>query len=117
MRCSNGEEKKEQEKKSLHWLEGSSPLGCRSTQEQKESQVQEGLSRQGKARSMTNKTRFKVGDLVKIADWCLNKGLMGVVTKVKPWSASQDVWAVFHGRKGGEERIQKNNLILIARGK
>jgi len=47
VRCSNGEEKKEQEKKSLGWLEGSSPLGCRSTQEQKESQVQEGLSRQG----------------------------------------------------------------------
>ena len=69
------------------------------------------------ARSTTNKTRFKVGDLVKIAPWCLNKGLMGVVTKVKPWGASQDVWAVFHGRKHGEERIQKNNLILIARGK
>ena len=69
------------------------------------------------ARSTTNRTRFKVGDLVKIAPWCLNKGLMGVVTKVKPWSASQDVWAVFHGRKRGEERIQKNNLILIARGK
>ena len=49
MRYSNGEEKKkkEQEKKPLRWLEGSSPLGCRSTQEQKESQVQEGLSRQG----------------------------------------------------------------------
>ena len=69
------------------------------------------------ARSTTNRTRFKVGDLVKIAPWCLNKGLMGVVTKVKPWSASQDVWAVFHGRKRGEERVQKNNLILIARGK
>ena len=49
----------------------------------------------GKARSTTNRTRFKVGDLVKVADWCLNKGLTGVVTKVKPWSASQDVWAVF----------------------
>jgi hypothetical protein len=49
VRCSNGEEakKKEQEKEPLRWFEGSSPLGCRSTQEQKESQVQEGLSRQG----------------------------------------------------------------------
>ena len=47
MRYSNGEEKKEQEKKSFHWLEGSSPLGCRSAQEQKESQVQEGLQSQG----------------------------------------------------------------------
>ena len=47
MRYSNGEEKKEQEKKPPRWFEGSSPLGCRSTQEQKESQVQEGLSRQG----------------------------------------------------------------------
>ncbi len=47
MRYSNGEEKKEQEKKPLRWLEGSSPLGCRSAQEQKESQVKEGLSRQG----------------------------------------------------------------------
>jgi hypothetical protein len=115
VRYSNGEEKKEQEKKSLHWFEGSSPLGCRSTQEQKESQVQEGLSRQGKARSMTNKTRFKVGDLVKIADWCLNKGLTGVVTKVKPWSVSQDVYVCFPGHDR-EKYVQKNNLILIARG-
>jgi hypothetical protein len=70
----------------------------------------------GKARSMTNKTRFKVGDLVKIAPWCLNKGLMGVITRVKPWSASQDVWAVFPGHKR-EKYIQKSNLILMARGK
>ena len=69
------------------------------------------------ARSTTNRTRFKVGDLVKIAPWCLNKGPMGVVARVKPWSASQDVWVCFLGRKRGEERVQKNNLILIARGK
>jgi hypothetical protein len=68
------------------------------------------------ARSKVNKTRFKVGDLVKIAPWCLNKGLMGVVTRVKPWSASQDVWAVFPGQDR-EKYIQKNNLILMARGK
>ena len=67
-------------------------------------------------RSKVNKTRFKVGDLVKIAPWCLNKGLMGVGTKMKPWSASQDVWAVFPGHKR-EKYIQKNNLILMARGK
>jgi hypothetical protein len=71
----------------------------------------------GKARSTTNKTRFKVGDLVEIAPWCLNKGTKGIVTTVKPWSASQDVWVCVSGRKRGEERIQKNNLILIARGK
>ena len=71
----------------------------------------------GKARNTTNKTRFKVGDLVKIAPWCLNKGAQGIVTTVKPWSASQDVWVCFTGRKFGEERVQKNNLILIARGK
>ena len=70
----------------------------------------------GKERSLTNKTRFKVGDLVKIAPWCVDKGLMGVVTRVKPWSASQDVWAVFPGHKR-EKYIQKNNLILMARGK
>jgi hypothetical protein len=70
----------------------------------------------GKARSMTSRTRFKVGDLVKIAPWCLNKGATGIVTTVKPWSASQDVWVCISGRKRGEERIQKNNLILIARG-
>ena len=70
----------------------------------------------GKARSTTNRTRFKVGDLVKVADWCLNKGLTGVVTKVKPWSASQDVWAVFPGHDR-EKYIQKNNLILVSRGK
>ena len=71
----------------------------------------------GKARSMTNRTRFKVGDLVEIAPWCLNKGARGIVTTVKPWSASQDVWVCVLGRKRGQERIQKNNLILIARGK
>jgi len=70
----------------------------------------------GKARSMTSRTRFKVGDLVEIAPWCLNKGATGIVTTVKPWSASQDVWVCISGRKRGEERIQKNNLILIARG-
>ena len=68
------------------------------------------------ARSTTNRTRFKVGDQVEIAPWCLNKGLKGVVTRVAPWSASQDVWAVFPGHKR-EKYIQKNNLILIARGK
>ena len=69
-----------------------------------------------RARSTTNRARFKVGDLVKIAPWCLNKGLVGVVTRVAPWSASQDVWVVFpdHSR---EKYIQKNNLILISRGK
>ena len=70
----------------------------------------------GKARSMTNTIIFKVGDLVKIAPWCLNKGLTGIVTRVAPWSASQDVWAVFPGHSR-EKYIQKNNLILIARGK
>jgi hypothetical protein len=70
-----------------------------------------------KERSTTNRTRFKVGDLVEIAPWCLNKGTKGIVTTVKPWSASQDVWVCVPGRKRGEERIQKNNLILIARGK
>ena len=70
-----------------------------------------------KARSMTNRTRFKVGDLVEIAPWCLNKGAKGIVSTVKHWSASQDVWVCFPGRKFGEERVQKNNLILIARGK
>ena len=69
------------------------------------------------ARSKVNKTRFKVGDLVKIAPWCLNKGARGIVTTVKPWSASQDVWVCVLGRKRGQERVQKNNLILIARGK
>ena len=69
------------------------------------------------ARSKVNKTRFKVGDLVEVAPWCLNKGAQGVVTTVKPWSASQDVWVCFPGRKFGEERVQKNNLILLARGK
>jgi hypothetical protein len=68
------------------------------------------------ARSKVNKTRFKVGDLVKIAPWCLNKGLMGVVTRVKSWSVSQDVWAAFPGHSQ-EKYIQKNNLILIAEGK
>ena len=68
------------------------------------------------ARSKVNKTRFKVGDLVKIAPWCVDKGLTGVVTKVKPWSASQDVWAVLPGHSR-EKYVQKNNLILIARGK
>lgn len=71
----------------------------------------------GKERSTTNRTRFKVGDLVEIAPWCLNKGARGIVTTVKPWSASQDVWVCVLGRKRGQERIQKNNLILIARGK
>ena len=49
MRYSNGEEKKkkEQEKRSFRWFEGSSSLGCRGTQEQEESQVQEGLQGQG----------------------------------------------------------------------
>ena len=70
----------------------------------------------GKARSTTNRTRFKVGDLVEIAPGCLNKGLKGVVTRVAPWSASQDVWAVFPGHSR-EKYIQKNNLVLIARGK
>ena len=65
----------------------------------------------------TNRTRFKVGDLVEIAPWCLNKGARGIVTTVKPWGASQDVWVCVLGRKRGQERIQKNNLILIARGK
>ena len=69
-----------------------------------------------KARSTTNTTRFKVGDLVEIAPWCLNKGLKGIVTRVAPWSASQDVWAVFPGHSR-EKYIQKNNLILIAEGK
>ena len=67
-------------------------------------------------RSKVNKTRFKVGDLVEIAPWCLNKGLKGVVTRVKPWSVSQDVWAVFPGHSR-EKYIQKNNLVLIAEGK
>ncbi len=70
-----------------------------------------------KARSTTNRTRFRVGDLVEIAPWCLNKGAKGIVTTVKPWSASQDVWVCVSGRKRGAERVQKNNLILIARGK
>ena len=69
----------------------------------------------GKARSTTNRTRFKVGDLVKVADWCLNKGLTGVVTKVKPLSVSQNVYVCFPGHSR-EKYIQKNNLILIARG-
>ena len=71
----------------------------------------------GNARNTTNRTRFKVGDLVEIAPWCLNKGAQGIVTTVKSWSASQDVWVCFPGRKFGEERVQKNNLILIAEGK
>ena len=66
------------------------------------------------SRSKVNRTTFKVGDLVKIADWCLNKGLAGVVTKVKPWSVSQDVYVCFPGHDR-EKYVQKNNLILIAR--
>jgi len=68
------------------------------------------------SRSKVNRTRFKVGDLVKVAPWCVNKGLTGVVTKVKPWSASQDVYVCFPGYDQ-EKYVQKNNLILIARGK
>ena len=60
---------------------------------------------------------IKVGDLVEIAPWCLNKGLKGVVTRIKPYGGTQDVWVCFPGRKFGEERVQKNNLILVARGK
>ncbi len=71
----------------------------------------------GKARSMTNTIIFKVGDLVEVAPWCVNKGLTGVVTKVKPWSASQDVWVCFPGHSRYDQYVQKNNLILIARGK
>ena len=67
------------------------------------------------ARSKVNKTRFKVGDLVKIAPWCVDKGLTGVVTKVEPWSVSQDVYVCFPGHDR-EKYVQKNNLILIARG-
>ena len=69
------------------------------------------------ARSKVNKTRFKVGDLVKVAPWCVNKGLTGVVTKVKPWSASQDIYVCFPGHDRYDQYVQKNNLILIARGK
>lgn len=47
MRCSNGEEEKEQEKKPFCWSQRSSPLGCRGTQEQEESQVKKGLQSQG----------------------------------------------------------------------
>ena len=70
-----------------------------------------------KARSTTNKTRFKVGDLVEVAPWCVNKGLTGVITKVKPCSASQDVYVCFPGHNRYDQYVQKNNLILIARGK
>jgi len=61
-------------------------------------------------------TIIKVGDLVKIADWCMNKGLVGVVTRIKPYGGTQDVWVCFPGHSR-EKYIQKNNLILIARGK
>jgi uncharacterized protein YkvS len=69
------------------------------------------------ARSTTNRTRFKVGDLVEVAPWCVNKGLTGVVTKVKSWSVSQDVYVCFPGHDRYDQYVQKNNLILVARGK
>ena len=61
-------------------------------------------------------TIIKVGDLVKVADWCWNKGLVGVVTRIRPYSGTQDVWVCFPGHDQ-EKYVQKNNLILIARGK
>ena len=61
-------------------------------------------------------TIIKVGDLVKIADWCMNKGLVGVVTRIRPYSGTQDVWVCFPGHDQ-EKYVQKNNLILLAEGK
>tara|TARA_Y100001938_G_scaffold71559_1_gene99292 strand:+ start:525 stop:728 length:204 start_codon:yes stop_codon:yes gene_type:complete len=61
-------------------------------------------------------TIIKVGDLVKVADWCWNKGLVGVVTRIRPYSGTQDVWVCFPGHDQ-EKYVQKNNLILLAEGK
>ena len=59
---------------------------------------------------------IKVGDLVKIAPWCVDKGLMGVVTRIRPYSGTQDVWVCFPGHDR-EKYVQKANLILMAEGK
>ena len=59
---------------------------------------------------------IKVGDLVKVADWCHNKGLVGVVTRIRPYSGTQDVWVCFPGHDR-EKYVQKHNLILLAEGK
>ena len=59
---------------------------------------------------------IKVGDLVKIAPWCVDKGLMGVVTRIKPYGVTQDVWVCFPGHSR-EKYVQKANLILMAEGK
>ena len=61
-------------------------------------------------------TIIKVGDLVKVADWCQNKGLVGVVTRIRPYSGTQDVWVCFPGHDR-EKYVQKHNLILLAEGK
>ena len=58
---------------------------------------------------------IRVGDLVKIAPWCLNKGAMGVVTRVQPYANTQDIFVHFLDRTHrSEERVQKNNLILVS---
>lgn len=64
--------------------------------------------------SETRKTEFKIGDLVKLAPWCMNSDICGIVTRKLKFGPT--IYVTFPNRRRGEERVLKDNLILIARG-